>query len=134
MWAFDNSPKALCHIIAVLRCSSAIASSQSSSSPLNDNQTSTRLFPEFPGILEEHAWVFCFFTPGTVDGTFKCRLPHQKQHNVSVLFCDGGYRLHDGLKHHLSGGHEITGNYGKFNTEFTDKSGVTIKLSAVVSV
>ncbi|KAH9399361.1 hypothetical protein TYRP_017772, partial [Tyrophagus putrescentiae] len=55
-WAFDNSPKALGHIIAVLRCSSAIASPQSSSSPLDDSQTSIQLLPEFPGISEEHAW------------------------------------------------------------------------------
>ena len=133
-WAFDNSPKALGHIIAVLRCSSAIASPQSSSSPLDDSQTSIQLLPEFPGISEEHAWVFCFFIPGTVDGTFRCRLPHQTQQNIGAVFCDGGYKLHDGLKHHLSSGHEITGNYGKFNTKFTDKSGVTIELNAVVSV
>ncbi len=132
-WAFDNSPKALGHIIAVLRCSSAIASPQSSSSPLDGNQTSIRLFPEFPGISEDHAWVFCFFTPGTVNGTFRCRLPHPKQFNVSVVFCDNGYKLHENLKHHLNN-HDIKGNYGKFNQEFTDKSGVTIKLNAVVSV
>ncbi|KAH9405915.1 hypothetical protein TYRP_014212, partial [Tyrophagus putrescentiae] len=66
-WAFDNSPKALSHIVAVLRCSSAIASPQSSSSPLADNQPSTQLLPEFPGISNDHAWVFCFFIPGTID-------------------------------------------------------------------
>ncbi len=132
-WAFDNSPKALGHIVAVLRCSSAIASAQSSSSPLDDNQTSTCLLPEFPEISEEHAWVFCFFTPGTVNGTFRCRLPHQTHQNVGVVFCNGGYKLHETLKHHLNT-HDIKGNYGKFNTEFTDKSGVTIELNAVVSV
>ncbi len=132
-WAFDNSPKALSHIVAVLRCSSAIASPQSSSSPLADNQPSTQLLPEFPGISNDHAWVFCFFIPGTIDGTFRCRLPHQKPHNIGVVFCDGGYKLHDSLKHHLNT-HDIRGNYGSFNQEFTDKSGVTIKLNVVVSV
>ncbi len=132
-WAFDNSPKTLGHIIAVARCSSAIASPPSSSSPLDDNQTSNQLLPEFSGILDDHAWVFCFFNPGTVDGTFRCRLHHPKPQNIGAVFCDGGYKLHEGLKHHLNS-HDIKGNYGKFNREFTDKSGVKIELNAVVSV
>lgn len=132
-WAFDSSPKALGHVIAVVRCSSAIASSSPSSLSLTDDENVEPVqLPQFPDISKEHAWVFCFFKPGSVSGTFKCRLPHEKQHNISVLFCDGGLKMHDSLLHHLNT-HGIKENYGKLNRDFTE-NGVTIHLTSVVNI
>lgn len=130
-WAFDSSPRALAHLVAVVRCSSAIASASSSSPPADDDSLISPLLPEFPDISNDDAWVFCFFKPGSVDGTFKCRLSHEHGNNIHVLFCDGGFKMHSELKHHLSTQHSIKGNYGKINREFTE-NGVTIQLTAVV--
>ncbi len=130
-WALDSSPRTLAHIVAVVKCSSAIASSSSSSLSANDNSLISSLFPEFPDISNDDAWIYCFFKPGSVTGTFKCRLPHVKQFNISALFCDGGFKMHTELRHHLNLKHNIKGNYEKFHREYTENN-VTIQFNTVV--